>query len=145
MNKMKKTKSYLHMLLGLVLLIAGLIMVKTVIDPQGIMLALPYVCIGIGCGIFGQGMGNIISRKTINNNPDIGKKMEIDQNDERNVTIKNKAKAKAYDMMIFVFGALMIAFALMGVNLINILLLVIAYLFVVVYGVYYRCKYDKEM
>lgn len=133
------------MLLGLALLIAGLIMLKTVINPQGVMLALPYVCVGIGCGIFGQGMGSIIGHKAIKTHPDMEKQMEIELNDERNITIRTRAKAKAYDMMIFVFGALMIAFALMGVDLINIILLVIAYLFVVVYGVYCRCKYDKEM
>lgn len=142
---MEKTKSYFYTILGLALLIIGLILVKTVINPQGIMRALPYVCVGIGCGIFGQGMGSIIGRKAIKGHPDIEKQMEIDINDERNIAIKNRAKAKAYDMMIFVFGALMIAFALMGVDLINTLLLVIAYLFVVVYGVYYRCKYEKEM
>lgn len=59
--------------------------------------------------------------------------------------IANCAKAKAYEMMVYVFGALMISFALMRVDMIVILLLVFAYLFVVAYGIYYRVKYDKEM
>ena len=48
-------------------------------------------------------------------------------------------------MMVFVFGALMIAFALMNVEWNVILLLVFAYLFVVGYGIFYRCKLEKEI
>ena len=90
-------------------------------------------------------MGNIISNNIIQKNPDMQKQMEIEQNDERNVILTNRAKAKAYDVMTYVFGALMIAFALMGVDMIPILLFVFAYLFVQGYVVYYRCKYEKEM
>ena len=79
------------------------------------------------------------------NNPDIEKQLEINRNDERNIAIGNRAKAKAYDMMIFVFGSLLIAFALMGIDVIAVLLTTFAYLFVVGYGIYYSCKYDKEM
>ncbi|HYF75143.1 MAG TPA: hypothetical protein VD757_01040, partial [Candidatus Nitrosocosmicus sp.] len=75
----------------------------------------------------------------------IEKQLEIDRHDERNIAIGNRAKAKAYDMMIYVFGALLLAFALMDVDMTALLLLVFAYLFVVGYGIYYRIKYDKEM
>ena len=88
-------------------------------------------------------MGNIISRRAVKTNPDIQKQLEIDKKDERNITIANHAKAKAFDMMIFVFGVLMIAFALMGVDIKAVLLLVFAYLLVIGYDVYCRCKYDK--
>ena len=71
--------------------------------------------------------------------------MEIEQKDERNIAIQSQAKAKAYDLMIFVFGALMICLALMNVDMLVILILVTSYLFVVGYGIYYRIKYDKEM
>lgn len=47
--------------------------------------------------------------------------------------------------MTFVFGALMLAFALMGVDMVATLLLVFAYLFVHGYAIYYRCKYNEEM
>ena len=64
--------------------------------------------------------------------------MEIEQKDERHIAIQNQAKAKAYDMMIFVFGALMICLALMNVDMLVILILVTSYLFVVGYSIYYR-------
>ena len=72
-------------------------------------------------------------------------RIEIEQKDERNIALSNQAKAKAYDMMIFVFGAVMVSYALMGLDLVAILMLVTAYLFVVGYGIFCRCKLDKEM
>ena len=51
----------------------------------------------------------------------------------------------AYDVMVFVFGAMMLALALMGVDLAVVLLVVFAYLFVVGSGIYYRVKFEKEL
>ena len=141
----KNIIDYVITVLGVLLLGIGLVSLKTLTDPQGIMLSLPYVCIGLGIGIFGQGMGNIISKKAIKKNPEIEKQFLIDSNDERNIALDNRAKAKGYDIMMFVFGALMISFALMGIELSTVLLLVGAYLFVVGCEVYYRFKFDKEM
>lgn len=143
---MKKGRlDYFIIAAGLALLILGLCLVKMLENPQGVMLALPFVCIGLGCGIFGHGMGNAITRKAVKSNPDLQKQLDINQKDERNIAIANRAKAKAYDLMTFVFGALMITFALMGVDTIAVLLLVFVYLFVQAYAIYYRCKYDREM
>ena len=70
---------------------------------------------------------------------------KIEKNDERNIAIANRAKGKAYGMMTFVYGALMVSFALMGIDMIAVLLLVFAYLFVHGFALYYRFKFDKEM
>ena len=56
-----------------------------------------------------------------------------------------KAKGKAFDMMTYIFGALMVSFALMDVDMTPLLLLVFAYLFVHGFSIYYRMKFDKEM
>ena len=141
----KRQYNYVYVFIGLVLLGVGLYMVKSVANPEGIMRALQYVMIGLGCGIFGQGMGDLIQKRALKNSPEILKQQEIEQKDERNVEISTRAKSKAYDMMIFVFGALMVAFALMGVDFVVVLLFVAAYLFVVGYGIYARCKLEKEM
>ena len=47
--------------------------------------------------------------------------------------------------MYYIFGALMVALALMGTDMKVILLLVVAYLFVAGSMVYYLCRYHKEM
>lgn len=142
---MKKYQNCVLIIVGLVLLAGGLILLKTVTAPQGIMLTVPYVCVGLGCGLFGGGMGNAVGNKALQSDPEAKKQKEIEENDERNRTIASQAKAHAYDMMVFVFGALMLSFALMNIELRAVLLLVFAYLFVVGYGVYYRYRLDKEM
>jgi uncharacterized membrane protein len=141
----KNYKDTSFAVIGFVLAAAGLYFVKALSQPQGFIRALPYICIGLGCGLFGHGIGNIISYRVIKNNPDIVKQIKIEKTDERNIAISDKAKAKAYDLMIYVFGALMLSFALMGIDLAAVLLLVASYLAVVFYGIYYRTKYDKEM
>ena len=90
-------------------------------------------------------MGNVISERAINSAPELKKKLDIEKNDERNVAIANKAKGKAFDVMTWVFGALMVSFALMGIDMVAVLLLVFAYLFVHCFALYYRFKFDKEM
>lgn len=140
-----KRNAYGMVVIGLCLFIPGLFLIKVLKDAQGMLLTLPYVMIGLGCGLFSHGSGELLSRRSMKNDPLLEKQYQIDVQDERNVTIANRSKAKAYDMMIYVFGALMLAFALMQVDLNVILLLVAAYLFVLGYGVYFRFKYDKEM
>jgi Family of unknown function (DUF6442) len=141
----KEAKYYYLAVFGFILLGLGLYLSKTIIKPEEIMRALPYVCIGLGCGILGHGVGEIISYKALKNSPDIRKQINIEKLDERNVLITSRAKAKAYDMMVFIFGALMLTFALMEVDMIAILLLVFAYLFIIAYGLYYRYKLNEKL
>lgn len=141
----KKSFNYLIAVVGLLLLATGLTLLKVIVNPQGILLVVPYICIGLGCGAFGHGVGDIVNNRVVKNNPQLQKQMEIDKNDERNIAIANQAKAKAYDIMLYVFGALMVAFALMSVDMVAVLLLVAAYLFVVGFSIYYLNKYHKEM
>lgn len=142
---MKKFQNYVMIVVGLVLLVGGLVLLKVVDEPQGLMLTLPYICVGLGCGMFGGGMGNLIGSRVLESNTKAKKLKEIEEKDERNRMIASQAKARAYDMMVFVFGALMFSFALMNIELRAILLLVVAYLFVIGVGVYYRYKLDAEM
>jgi hypothetical protein len=90
-------------------------------------------------------MGELIKQKFVKKHPEIQKQNDIEKNDERNLTIINRAKAKAYDCMIFIYGALLLTISLMEVDMAVILLLVGAYLFVVFFGLYFRIRYEKEM
>ena len=78
----KNIKYYITTAIGILLLAAGLYLVKTVADPSGILLTLPYVLIGVGSGAFGGGMGEIIKIKSLKNHPEIEKNIEIEKNDE---------------------------------------------------------------
>ena len=142
---MKQAKNVWLSVLGFALTGTGIYLIKTVPDPQGIMRALPFLLVGFGCGIFGHGLGELLAKKAAASDPEMARQVEIAQTDERNVMIGNMAKAKGYDMMTYVFGALMVAFALMGASWTVIIPMVIAYLFVHGYAIYFRVKFDKEM
>ncbi len=139
---MKKGVFYTLSVIGLALIAVRLFFVKAAPEAQGVMRVLPYYCIGIGCGAFGHGVGELIALKAAGN---LQKQIEIEKKDERNVTISNYAKGKAFDAMIYIFGALIVSFGLMSLDLYVILPLVFAYLLVAGISIYYRCKYDKEM
>lgn len=141
----KPIPSYFLTVVGLVLLAVSVIFIKTIEDPQGLLRALLYIGMGLGCAIFGHGMAELMGGLMLRNHPAAAKQLEIEKKDERNLAIANGAKAKAYDMMIFVFGALIFAIALMGIDLIVVLLLGFTYLFILGYCSYYRLKYYKEM
>ena len=61
------------------------------------------------------------------------------------MAIADHAKSKAFDLMTFSFGALMLSFALMRVPMAVVWMLVLVYLFVHGYALYWRCRYEKEM
>ena len=65
----KNAANYFSAIAGLILLIIGLISLKVIDNPQGVMLTLPYLCVGIGCGIFGGGMGNILGERAFKKHP----------------------------------------------------------------------------
>ena len=132
--------------LGILLAGLGFFLLKEVFLPEtGLFRALPYVCIGLGCGAFGHGLGDILSRQALKSDPSLAKRIQVEQEDERNIALSNRAKGKAFDLMLYVFGALLVCFALMEIDLAALLLLVAAYLFVVGSSIYYRLKYEKEM
>ena len=140
--KKNKVKSTILTAVGLLVLIAGLLAV-TLFD-LGNQTA-PYLCVGLGCGVFGQGLGELITRWSEKRNPETARKREIEENDERNIALRDRAQAKAYRIMIPVFGALFLAFGLMNVEIKVILLLVAAYLYICGCSVFYNVKYRKEM
>ena len=140
----KETRQYILAAAGILCFITGLVLLKVAAEPKGVLQVLPYLCIGIGCGVFGHGAGEIAANRAYAKNPQLRKQMEIEKQDERNIAIANQAKAKAYDSMLYVLGAVMIAFALMNVQTTTILLLVAAYLLVVGVNVFYLNKYQKE-
>ena len=76
---MKKGIHVIVTIIGLILAAVGLGLIKTGNDAQGMMRALPYVCIGVGCGAFGHGLGEIIQRRALKNAQDIQKQMEIEK------------------------------------------------------------------
>ena len=138
----ERTWNWIKIIGGILLGIFSLFALRHYDYAEGVMAVLPFVCLGIGCGAFGHGMGDLLSRKALENAPELARSLAIEQQDERNIALANRAKGKAFDI---IYGALLVSFGLMGVALAPLLLLVFAYLLVVGCSVYYRVKYEKEM
>lgn len=144
--KQYKTVRYIILaVIGFAIFAAGLVLIILLPDANGILKTLPYICVGLGSGVFGGNLGMAIKNRTSLKNPEIAKQAEIEERDERNRTISYRAKAKAYDLMIYSYSATLLAFALMGVELYILLTLVAVYLFIIFTNAYWLNKYHKEM
>ena len=132
-------------ILGCLLAAGGFLLLHGYGDAQGVMAVLPFLCIGLGCGLFGHGAGGLLSQRALKGSPEIQKQLEIEQNDERNVALANRAKGRAFDIMLYCYGALMVCFVLMQVETAVVLLLTATYLFILGCFVYYRVRYEREM
>lgn len=131
--------------LGLLSLAAGIVMTIVIDNREGVMLSLPYVLIGVGCGGFGYSGSLLIQRRLMERNSKLAKAIRIEATDERNQMITVRAKARAYDLMLFVFSSLILVLVLMRADVLHTLLLVAAYLIVVFSFIYYMYRLDKEM
>lgn len=107
--------------------------------------ALPGVLVGVGSGALGMGLSGVFMPLITKKHPDVARQVAIEEQDERNIAVNNRAKARAYDMMVYVFGALMVAFALMNADLTVILMLVGAYLLIVACCIGFTAHYHKTM
>ena len=138
----KTMKFVLFAVLGVLLCAAGIFIIKRFeLGSQ----SAPYVCLGLGCGVFGQGLGELLSRRSEKEDPEAARQREIEENDERNIVLRDRAQAGAFRVMIRVFGALFLALALMETELRVVLLLVAAYIYICGCSVWYSVKYRGEM
>ena len=143
---MKKHDGWPTLLLGLALLAAGLTFYKLAPDPQSAPLrALPYLGLGLGCGLFGHGLSLLVMERVLRRDPDLARQAEREAKDERNVAIGNAAKAKGFQMMTYSFGALLLFSALMGADLLLTLVMIAVYLSIHFYALWWRFKLEKEM
>ncbi|WP_108831208.1 hypothetical protein [Aedoeadaptatus coli] len=136
-------KNTFFALLGLALVLLGVFGHKYGAEKP--LDAMYYLLIGMGCGVFGHFAGNIISYFSTKDNEALRRQIEIEKNDERNIVIAEKAKSKAYDLMIYLFAAMLIMFSLMGVDKLQIVIIVAVYLSIQLYGLYWRATFEKEM
>lgn len=136
---------YILLAAGLLAVVAGIVLLLGVRDAQGFWQVLPYLCIGVGSGFFGQGMGSVISMHKMVRDPEAARRLQIEKQDERNIAVTNRAKAKAFDTMIYTFAALLLAFTAMGAPVPVLLLMVFGYLFVIGSEIYNIIRYNKEM
>lgn len=138
-------KNSFFVLLGLALVVLGIFGQKRGVMGEKSFETIYYLLIGLGCGIFGHFTGNIIRYFSMKNNEALRRQIEIEKKDERNIAIAEKSKSKAYDLMIYLFAAMLIMFSLMGADKVQIVIIVAIYLSIQLYGLYWRAIFEKEM
>ena len=146
---MKKNKNvieeWLLTFVGIGLVVVGFLLHKYSLSTDKMMVIIPYIFIGVGSGIFGHFMDNLIKYFSTKNHKELERQIQIDKNDERNILIAEKSKAKAYDLMIYLFASLLIIFSLMGVDKLAIIMIVAIYLSIQIYALYWRSKFESKM
>ena len=138
-NKQMKLYTSLAVLGAILFAIGGFVFTdKDINNVSGLF-------IGIGAGLFGLSVAQIIVIVIAEKNPEYKRKASIEEKDERNIAISNKAKAKGFNAMGYILPILMLVYILINADLLLLLLLVFAYLLVYCVYIFYLNKYSKEM
>ncbi len=145
MKNKNVVKDVILAFVGLGLIGLGFVLNKIVPRTDLILMLLPYTLIGAGCGVFGHYTENLIKYYSIKNNEKLSKEIEINKNDERNVLIAEKSKAKAFDLMSYMVASLIIIFAMMKLDTLVLMILASVNLSLQMYALYWRHKFEKEM
>ncbi len=126
------------LILGLLCAIAGLLtQASAPKQVYGLLL-------GIGAGLTGMSISNLLVRQVERKNPQIEKQAAIERHDERNRMIRDRAKAKAGDIMRWVVMGLAYFTILMATSLWITLALIGIFLLYQVASLYFWSKYQKE-
>ncbi len=132
--------------LGILQLIAGICLIilsfllKAIIAKQ-----ICGVFIGVGGGLSGLGLIRLITNHIESSNPAIRRAKEIENNDERNTMIRNRAKAKAGDITQWLIIAIAYVTILISAPLWMTSFVVAVYLLYNLIVVFLINKYQKEM
>ncbi|WP_195236990.1 hypothetical protein [Romboutsia sp. 1001285H_161024_C4] len=94
---LSKKRSFIILILGVVLAIVGLL-ASIFVDKGDIISRLFGLVFALGFGLIGGGLGSLYKIKRIEKIPGKSKQMEIEYKDERNELIRDKANAKAGDI-----------------------------------------------
>jgi uncharacterized Tic20 family protein len=126
-------------ILGAVLLIVGIV----VIDESSKTVS--GLCVGIGAGLIGMNIANLLIDLYYRKHPEIKKQVDIDARDERSLAITCKAKAKAFDITVILLIVVPFLLILAGSPLWVILATIGVYLFGFCAQIYFTIQLGKEM
>lgn len=103
------------------------------------------VVIGVGAGLFGMGIANLLMRRIERNNPELEKIKKIEENDERNTMIRQRAKAKAGDITQWLIMVIAYITILISAPIWVTLAVVAVFLAYYILMLYFMGRYQKEM
>ena len=103
------------------------------------------ILLGTGAGVIGASITRLYFIRLEKKNPDVMKQNEIELKDERNILIREKAKAKSADIMQWLI--MIIAYVTIFVNapLWMTLLAIGIFVLYIIIQIYYINKFNKEI
>lgn len=101
--------------------------------------------IGIGAGILGMSIARLIMKHYEDKNPEISRQIKIDSTDERNVIIRNQAKAKAGDITMWLIVLVAFITVIISAPIWFTLLVIGVFLLYNIFIVYFMNKYQKKI
>ena len=137
--------AYILLIIGLMLVIVSAISFYFFSSERFAYTVVSYAIFGGGFGLLGDGIGRLNAARLEKKDPERMKIINIEKNDERNIAIDEKARAKAYTLSIYLFSAALVILAIMRVELKALLIVLCADLIVMIYSLYIRLKLYKEM
>ena len=140
--KQKKTGQLLFSALGALIALGGFFLMFM---PDRTNTAIPYIMIGVGCGLFGHQFGAFLAHRAEQRDPVMAKRLRVEAEDERNQEIVRRAKAAAFELTAYVFGLLCFIFLLMGEGARVILPLVGGYFFLTGYSIWQQVRLQKKI
>jgi hypothetical protein len=136
----KKVVHITLLIAGMVLAVMGGIVFRDMI-PKSV----GGVCIGVGAGIFGMSFSNLWMMSFNKKHPEQMKQSEIEFADERNTMIRNKAKAKAADIVQWFIMGIAYITILIGSPLWVTLVTVGVFLLKYILELYFMNRYQNEL
>ena len=90
----RRRQGWMLFLAGLLLLAGAWLLLKLLpgLDTTP-WRAVPFLCLGVGCGLFGGGTGELLAVQAMKKHPELQKQNKIAERDERNVAIRSRAQA----------------------------------------------------
>lgn len=113
---MKKSLKPYVFYLGIFIFAVGILLKFIFPASDGALEQLPFVLTGFGAGIIGVGVAVMIMKKRTEKDPQKAKQYEINEKDERNILIREKACYAAWYVTLFVLAAVTMALFVMGYN-----------------------------
>ena len=107
-----KLKTYTFNI-GVISFAVGILLRYILPETDGVLKSLPHILSGFGAGIMAVGVVFIFRKRAIERNPEKAKEYEINEKDERNIQINEKASYVAWYVTLFTLAALSLAFLIM--------------------------------
>lgn len=113
----KQSIYYAFLFAGLILLAVGLLLKFLNSTVEDVILSLTFIMIGLGAGLIGASLAKILVESMIKRDPVLAKQYEINEKDERNVRLREKAGYASWYMTLLMLALITFVFLVLDYKL----------------------------